>query len=151
MPLEWNEQQVQFLHDNVGKGQLRDLAEALGVSRNAIAGKVFREGLAEKRNFKSENRGKKTAKGAVAAAQAETPTPEMSEFGPPLAPVVIQRRHARCRFPLWGDERPGPNAKFCSELVKPGKTYCQEHESLCYVHGSRPGRSGAGLANVARS
>lgn len=57
-------------------------------------------------------------------------SPKVRRIAPPttLTPVALVRPKT-CQFPLWGDERPGKNPKFCDAPVKPGSSWCP----TCYT------------------
>lgn len=58
------------------------------------------------------------------------PTPyraDLWEVLPGAAPVAVADHHEGCRFP-HGD---GPFT-FCALPVKPGSSYCPEHDTICY-------------------
>lgn len=98
----------------------------LGVSRNAIAGKVHRLGL-PKRNSPISNSGdprKNQSKNITQENQKELPLKLL------LRDVEWSRNS--CCWPLGDPKLPG--FKFCGTPIIPGRPYCDEHSILAYTN-----------------
>lgn len=103
-------------------------AEKLGVSRNAVRGKVHR---LRARGIPLANRSSPIKQKAVPHPKP-LPLPSMVSvkvLEPPL-PEPPPRSVDTCAFPIG---EPGtPSFRWCSETVVRGSVYCFAHHSLCY-------------------
>ena len=120
--LQWTEDRLEKLKDLWEKGlSISQIGKELGVSRNAIAGKVHRMGLSKRQSpiaSKSAPKKEATAKPAVEVAQPE-------KLPLKLALRNINWSRSRCSWPS-GD--PKTTAfKFCGKEVVAGKPYCNDH------------------------
>lgn len=120
--LQWTEDRLKKLKTLWEKGlSISQIGEELGVSRNAIAGKVHRLGLPKRQSPIS---GKSQAKPAAA------PKPKVEVAAPENLPLKLALRNinwsrSRCSWPI-GD--PKTTAfKFCGAEVVTGKPYCNDH------------------------
>ncbi|MCE2518086.1 MAG: global cell cycle regulator GcrA-like protein [Alphaproteobacteria bacterium] len=120
--LQWTEDRLKKLKTLWEKGlSISQIGEELGVSRNAIAGKVHRLGLPKRQSPIS---GKSQSKPAAA------PKPKVEVAEPENLPLKLALRNinwsrSRCSWPI-GD--PKTTAfKFCGDEVVVGKPYCNDH------------------------
>ena len=132
---EWSDKKVEKLYklfsDGVG---LSKIAENLGVSKNAVVGKISRMGWPRRPN--PVKREPSDAPKSPAATQK--PTRAASEQAArlpiptqPLAPAVLRpnpHRQAPCSWPT-SDGRPWT---FCGAPSAAGKPYCEAHVKLAY-------------------
>jgi hypothetical protein len=120
---------------------LSDMAERLGFeTRNMIAGKAYRIGLALRRQPNSR-RGQRAAANRpttklvivnVRRRRARTPICAPVEIIPANAPehlglTLLQTDNTTCKYPR-GDEW----FTFCGHSVQPDSSYCPFHHQLCY-------------------
>ena len=119
------------------------IARRLGVTRNAVLGKVHRLGLSHRRPPKvrrprapREPRARRTAgapatRRSAAAARAPDPAPVV-DVGPGLCAHLEDMPHRGCRSPL-GDPR-AEDFSFCGRrtAVPP---YCDPHRALAFQPG----------------
>ena len=118
----WTEERLKKLKDLWNKGlSISQIGEELDVSRNAIAGKVYRLGLPKRQSPISS----KSAPAKKAPQAPETEQLDKSELPLKLALRQIDWSRSKCSWPK-GD--PKTTAfEFCGEEVVPGKPYCNEH------------------------
>ena len=121
-PLQWTDDRLEKLKKLWEEGlSISQIGKELGVSRNAIAGKVHRMKLSKRQSpIAPKTVAKKEA--------AEKPKVEVAE--PENLPLKLALRNinwsrSRCSWPS-GD--PKTTAfKFCGKEVVPGKPYCNDH------------------------
>ena len=95
------------------------MVDRLGLSRNAIIGKLHRLGLS--------------------VARIRKPVPTLTASEPPSEEVLkagvtlMQLTDKTCRWPL-GDVR-DPGFIYCGELPLEGCPYCEEHAKIAYNRG----------------
>ena len=135
----WTEERVQALRqlyeiEGLSTGLV---AERMGLSRNAVIGKVSRLGLAKNhapgkpsiskpRVINTGNGGQKSAAPRI--------NPDFDL--PPPAPTDVARKtfqqleYGDCRFPI---DMPSGRFGFCADESIPGSPYCSHHHSRCYA------------------
>lgn len=120
--LQWTEDRLEKLKVLWEKGlSISQIGEELGVSRNAIAGKVHRLGLPKRQSPIS---GKSQAKPAAAAKpKVEIATPENLPLK--LALRNLDWSRSRCSWPK-GDPK-STEFNFCGKEIVVGKPYCNDH------------------------
>ena len=118
--LGWTEERLVLLKDLWEKGlSISQIGEELGVSRNAVAGKVHRLMLPKRTSPIS--RSNKTAE----------PAPIEEDIPLRLSLRKIKWSRSKCAWPS-GDPKT-TDFSFCSAPILPGKPYCQEHCELAYT------------------
>jgi GcrA cell cycle regulator len=142
----WTSERVELLKKLFDDGlSCREIAVSIGVSRNAVIGKLTRLGLT-RGPTQTEQRLQKTTK-----ARASKSDPRLQfrmlqalyEGEPPIdAPIATERRcsllelnNERCRWPIST-----PGAKdfcFCGNEPLDGLPYCSGHTRLAYRSGAR--------------
>ena len=111
MSAEWTPERTASLIAMWGEDlSAAEIGRRLGITKNAVIGKVFRLGLPKRR-----------------------PSPKPA--APPVEEIPVVRLDSlsagMCSFPL-GD--PGdPGFTFCGEPALPGKPYCAYHCAIAYV------------------
>jgi GcrA cell cycle regulator len=122
MATEWNDQRLKKLEKLWEKGMsISQIGKELGVSRNAVAGKVHRMGLSKRA---SPIVGKSaTKKETGAKLKVEVVAPE--DLPLKLALREINWSRSRCSWPS-GDPKTTAFS-FCGNEVVPGKPYCNDH------------------------
>lgn len=155
--MKWTEDQDTELRRRCKAGETTaEIAAAFGVSRNAIIGRMHRQGI---RNGKGARDG---GKAAAARMKAQQPKSRTFKFGngnaakkpkPPSlmkarmkAPVhrqpsqsctLLELTHDSCRWILNDDVRgiSVDDVKYCNERVKEGHSYCDDHYGQVYGGG----------------
>ena len=123
-PLQWTDDRLKKLTALWKKGlSISQMGEKLGVSRNAIAGKVHRLGLPKRQSPIYE----KTK--AMAKAEIETAEPENLPLK--LALRNLNWSRSRCSWPS-GDPK-STAFSFCGDKVVVGKPYCNDHCFAAYT------------------
>ena len=142
----WTPERVEQLKSYFAAGlSCRDIAVNIGVSRNAVIGKLSRLNLT--RTSPEERRARKKR----AAHPAQKPTTAKQQFQmlravyeqePDDAPIVsanscslFELSEQRCRWPI---STPGAeDFCFCGNVPLGGMPYCSGHYRLAYQVGSR--------------
>ena len=121
-PKQWTEDRLEKLKKLWKEGlSISQIGRELGVSRNAIAGKVHRMGLSKRQSPIAPK----------AASNKDTPKKPKIEVAEPenlplkLALRKINWSRSRCSWPS-GDPKTTAFS-FCGKEVVPGKPYCNEH------------------------
>jgi GcrA cell cycle regulator len=135
---QWTNDRLKKLKTLWGKGlSISQIGEELGVSRNAIAGKVHRLGLPKRQSPISGKAKAKSAASATANPKVEVAEPENLPLK--LALRKINWSRSRCSWPI-GD--PKTTAfKFCGNEVVVGKPYCNDHCFEAYTTSREQGGS----------
>jgi GcrA cell cycle regulator len=141
----WTTERVELLKSHFEAGlSCREIAASIGVSRNAVIGKLSRLGLTrgefigEPRPARKERAGKSIPRLQFQMLRT------VYENGEPVlaAPVVSEHRcslfelsEQRCRWPI---STPGAeDFCFCGNTPLEGAPYCSGHTRLAYRSGSR--------------
>ena len=132
---EWSDEKVEKLRKLFFDGvSVREIAEKLGVSKNAIVGKITRMGWPRRPN--PVKREPSDAPKSPAATQKPTPADSKQAARvptppQPVEPAVLRQNHHRqapCSWPN-SDGRPWT---FCGAPSAAGKPYCEAHAKLAY-------------------
>jgi len=145
----WTDERVEILKSHFQAGlSCRQIAVDIGVSRNAVIGKLSRLGLTRGKTV-GEQRAKKPAKerGGTRSVprlqfQMLQALYEDGEPQPADAPIVSEHRCSllelskeRCRWPI---STPGAeDFCFCGNPPLDGQPYCLGHTRLAYRPGTR--------------
>lgn len=149
----WTDESVEELRRLWDKGlTANEIAKKLGVTKNAIVGKVHRLCLkARPSPIKTKSEGE-VVQPAVATQESVVETEVAEEVvAEPINVTVtepITKKHDSfghvrlvdldshtCRWPL-GDPR-DEDFGFCGKKVRAGQTYCDEHSAVAYVKATR--------------
>ena len=119
----WTDERFEELKKLWAQGlSISQIGEALGVSRNAIAGKAHRMGLPKRPS-------------PISKPKAEKPKvePVVEEKDLPLRLELRQLVWSRSKC-CWPTGDPKKNGfKFCGDTVVPGKPYCLPHCQEAYT------------------
>ena len=119
----WTDERLEELKKLWAKGlSISQIGEALGVSRNAIAGKAHRMGLPKRPS-------------PISKPKAEKPKvePVVEEQDLPLRLELRQLVWSRSKC-CWPTGDPKKNGfVFCGDMVVPGKPYCLPHCQEAYT------------------
>jgi GcrA cell cycle regulator len=120
----WNDERLSELKKLWAKGlSISQIGEALGVSRNSIAGKAHRLGLPKRPSPISKRK--------VEKVKPELPLEEQD------LPLRLELRQliwsrSKCCWPTGDPKKNG--FVFCSDTVVPGKPYCLAHCQEAYTN-----------------
>jgi GcrA cell cycle regulator len=112
----WTDERITEMTKWWNRGEsAENIGRLLDVSRNAVAGKLWRLGL-KRRNV------------SLASPVALPIVPAIIIEPKKPVPLLELKKH-HCRYPLWGkDERAG---EYCGKRRLSGSTYCAEHHKIC--------------------
>ncbi|MBR1155731.1 GcrA family cell cycle regulator [Bradyrhizobium sp. JYMT SZCCT0428] len=143
----WTTERVELLKQHFESGlSCREIAAHIGVSRNAVIGKLTRLGLTRgPTNIEQHLQGatKERSPKSVPRAQYRMLQVVYQDGQPaPNAPIASERpcsllelSHERCRWPI---STPGAeDFCFCGNTPLKGMPYCVGHTRLAYKPGSR--------------
>ena len=136
----WTDERLEALKGHFASGlTCRQIAAEIGVSRNAVIGKLSRLGLTRDKPPGSEPRSKRPRERrgrSVPRLQYEMLREVYDEAAFTDGPVVSEQRCSlfeldkeRCRWPVNGDAE---EFSFCGNTPMAGLPYCQGHTRLAY-------------------
>ena len=138
----WTEERLERLKSGFAAGwSCRQIADDIGVSRNAVIGKLSRLGLTRENSGEAPAR-KNAPKGRGSAPrlqyrllQAVYAEPQSEVFEAPILSEhicsLLELSEASCRWPI---NTPGEkDFGFCGKRPLAGKPYCAEHAAMAYV------------------
>lgn len=143
----WTDESVERLRQMWSEGlTANEIAKKLGVTKNAIVGKVHRLCLTAR---PSPIKSKENEARTETIAQTGTNIPlsqDLFENSESAAKVVSANKKVEniklvdldshtCRWPI-GDPR-DEDFCFCGKKVRIGQTYCDEHSQMAYVKATR--------------
>ena len=142
----WTEERLERLKSGFAAGwSCRQIADDIGVSRNAVIGKLSRLGLTRESSGEAPVR-KNAGKGRGSAPRLQYRLLQAVYAGPQSetceAPILsehicslLELSEASCRWPI---NTPGEkDFGFCGNTTLEGLPYCAGHSRLAYRPGSR--------------
>ncbi|MFT4117382.1 GcrA family cell cycle regulator [Bradyrhizobium sp.] len=149
-PPTWTDERIELLRQHFEAGlSCREIAADIGVSRNAVIGKLSRLNLtrgrpAEERRHRDRNSASPRASRAVPRLQYEMLATIYGETGGPsiAEPIdeanrcsLLELAENRCRWPI---STPGADDFcFCGNASPDGQPYCAGHSRLAYRPAAR--------------
>ncbi|SHG28676.1 GcrA family cell cycle regulator [Bradyrhizobium erythrophlei] len=146
----WTEERLELLKSRFAEGlTCREIADDIGVSRNAVIGKLSRLNLTRERGGEAPRPARKDApkgrrRGSVPRLQYRI---LQAVYAEPLHPAddepianghccsLLELSEERCRWPI---STPGAeDFCFCGNTPVEGLPYCPGHSRLAYRPGSR--------------
>jgi GcrA cell cycle regulator len=142
----WTTDRIELLKSHFDAGlSCREIAAAIGVSRNAVIGKLARLQLT-RGPARAETRPRKTARERsrksiprlqyqMLQAVYEDPQPALDAIASDHRCSLLELSNERCRWPI---STPGAeDFCFCGNTPADGMPYCLGHTRLAYRPGSR--------------
>lgn len=149
----WTEESIEQLREMWAQGlTANEIAKRLGVTKNAIVGKVHRLCLQARPSPIKTKDNENISKPELAVQTGEPKTTEIEDELEEIIDVetadvsvtistpkklsgsnvrLIELDSHTCRWPI-GDPR-DEDFCFCGKKVRAGQTYCDEHSALAYV------------------
>jgi len=152
----WTTERIELLKNRFEAGlSCRQIAADIGVSRNAVIGKLSRLNLTREKTIDLRRRARKSAKGTVKGPRLKT-TPRLQyrmlqavyaepevlfdddTIGEEHRCSLLELSEQRCRWPI---STPGAeDFCFCGNTPVEGLPYCPGHTRLAYRPSSRAAR-----------
>ena len=122
----WDEDKLKKLTTLWDEGlPITKIGLALGVSRNAIAGKAHRLGLPKRNSTISKS-------GEIRKNHKKTINDNNRELPLKILLRDVEWSRNRCCWPIGDPKLPG--FSFCGTSIIPGRPYCEEHSHLAYTN-----------------
>ena len=106
-----------------------DIARVMGMSRQAIAGRVFRNQKAGKQGF-GHGLQKPQALPPASVLLFDTPAPRNRLRFHPLK-ELLDLGHHDCRYPVEHNPEAIGLYLFCARMTATGEDYCAKHNRIC--------------------
>jgi len=152
--LTWTEERLELLKTHFAAGlTCREIADDIGVSRNAVIGKLSRLNLTRERSGDPLRRAPRNTPNDAPKGRRRGSLPRLqyrilqAVYAEPLAPAdhepianehccsLLELSEERCRWPI---STPGAeDFCFCGNTPVEGLPYCPGHSRLAYRAGSR--------------
>lgn len=142
--IEWTPERIKILIGLWEEGlPTSEIGRRLGVTKNAVVGKVHRLGLKKRQSPIRQSSGAssqpKKAKKVVATTAAPQPAPAKAPSGD-----VVRLEELTATMCCWPEGEPGtPDFHFCGKPAVPEKPYCEEHCARAYVKVSKDKKKAA--------
>jgi GcrA cell cycle regulator len=139
----WTDERIEGLKRGFAAGlSCRQIADDIGVSRNAVIGKLSRLGLTGAARDETPRLGRKPAPGQPAPRRQQQLLATVYEAPSEAAPVhsaepcsLLELSAQRCRWPISAPD--ADDVRFCGNTPLDGLPYCAGHTRLAYRPGSR--------------
>lgn len=132
----WDDEMDQIVLENYNKMRAKQIAELLGVTKNAVIGRAKRLGLCrtKEKRIKSHKPlspfGSWRRKGWDRIQRMFRPRPHPAPVvSIPGGITIMELTDATCKFPVSGT---GADMMYCGDEVHKEKSYCLEHCRVAY-------------------
>lgn len=138
-PATWTVERVQRLRTLWDSGlSASQVGDDLGITRNAVIGKLGRLGLtgvrslllAKQRAAKIEASGQRKPRKTHLKLRMLHAGPEKTDLAPDVSPCPVpflERRTTQCAWPLWTDATPVSERMVCGAKAVPECSWCGRH------------------------
>ncbi len=146
MAIDWTPDRVKTLMALWAEGvSTLEIGRRLGVTKNAVVGKVHRLGLPKRQSPISS-----APRAPRAAKPTEPPKPKVEEAPLPDTADMVKMEELTSGMCNWPEGEPGTDDfRFCGQQVLEGKPYCAAHCARAYVKSTRDRERDRGEAKVA--
>jgi len=126
----WTEERTETLRTLRSDGHsAREISRALGITRNAVMGKIHRLGLsAADPRFRQPA----PAKARIPKPRKRKEKPVKAVSPPPGGIPFLDGSDRYCRFPLWDDNTPLDDKMICGAPPEPDTKYCATHKARMF-------------------
>lgn len=147
----WTDERVEELRRLAPDHTASQIAQIMGApTRNVIIGKMNRLGMSRPRDLMTPKRAAEAAATAKAAATvvkirtnglrmtpwasrpAFSGTSPISTIGGLYQCTLVQLTDETCRFPMWGDDTPAHERRYCGGKAVEGLPYCARCCGIAY-------------------
>lgn len=145
--VEWTPDRIKVLIALWEEGlPTSEIGRRLGVTKNAVVGKVHRLGLKKRQSpiRQSATPSTQPKKPKKAAAVAATPSAPVSSPVKMPTGEVVRLEELTAAMCCWPEGEPGtPEFHFCGKSAVQDKPYCEEHCARAYVKVSKDKKKAA--------
>lgn len=143
---EWTPDRIKFLIALWDEGlPTSEIGRRLGVTKNAVVGKVHRLGLKKRASPIRQMPSAGTVQPRRVKAEAKAPAAEAAEAAAPAAPTpvmpsgdAVKLEELTSTMCCWPEGEPGtPEFHFCGRPAVAEKPYCEGHCARAYVKVSK--------------
>ena len=139
--VEWTPERIKVLIGLWEEGlPTSEIGRRLGVTKNAVVGKVHRLGLKKRQSPIRQSAGTSSQPKKAKKAPPAQPTTAQPQSAPVKLPTgdVVRLEELTAQMCCWPEGEPGtPEFHFCGQPAVPEKPYCEEHCARAYVKVSK--------------